>query len=87
MYLPYNLMTGKDLPHYAALYIMGVALMAGVMYLMWQIIKKWFKNTPLAVYLLLSAVFPAASALAYTAFKPDFYMDSGTQRADVQYGE
>ena len=77
MYLPYNLMTGKDLPHYAALYIMGVALMAGVMYLMWQIIKKWFKNTPLAVYLLLSAVFPAASALAYTAFKPDFYMVPG----------
>ena len=77
MYLPYNLVTGKDLPHYAALYIMGVVMMAGVMYLLWQIIRKWFKNTPLPVYLLLSAVFPAASALAYTAFKPDLYMVPG----------
>ncbi len=75
LYLPYNLITGKDLPNYAALYIFGVLLMIGIMLLLWEIIKKWHKNTPFVLYLLLSVVFVSSGAcLPLVIQKPDFYL-------------
>ena len=74
LYLPYNLITGQDLPNYIALFIFGIFVILGVMLLLWEIVKKWYPNTPFAIYLLLSAVIPFASALGYAAYKPDFYM-------------
>ncbi|MCH5212735.1 MAG: hypothetical protein J1G06_06955 [Oscillospiraceae bacterium] len=74
LYLPYNLITGENLPNSTALCIFGILTILGIMLLLWEIIKKWYRNTPFAVYLLLSAVIPFASALAYAAYKPDFYM-------------
>lgn len=73
MYLPYNLITGENLPNYIAVYILGVLLIIGVMFLLWEIIKKWFKKTPFALYILMSVVF-TAPALTYAAYKPDFYL-------------
>lgn len=74
MYLPYNILTGGNLPNYIAVYILGVFLMIGVMLLLWEIIKKWFKKTPFALYLLMSVTFSAAPALTYAVYKPDFYL-------------
>lgn len=74
LYLPYNLITGKNLPNYIAVYIFGVMVMLGILLLLWEIIKKWYKNTPFALYLLLSVVFGAASILGYAVFKPDMYL-------------
>ena len=74
LYLPYNLITGGNLPNTTALCIFGVLTILGLMLLLWEIIKKWYRNTPLAIYMLLSAVIPFASALSYAAYKPDFYM-------------
>lgn len=74
LYLPYNLITGKNLPNYTALYIFGVITMIGILVLLWEIIKKWYRDTPFALYLLLSAVFPVIAAISYVVYKPDFYM-------------
>ncbi len=74
MYLPYNLITGNDLPNYMAVYILGVLLIIGVMFLLWEMIRKWFKKTPFALYIMMSVVFSAAPALTYAAYKPDFYL-------------
>lgn len=73
MYLPYNLITGKHLPNYAAVYILCVLMMIGIMLLLWEVIKKWFKNTPFVIYLMLSVVFGAVSGIGYIIYKPDFY--------------
>lgn len=74
LYLPYNLITGGNLPNYIAVYIFGVMVMIGILLLLWEIIKKWYKNTPFVLYLMLSTVFSAASVLGYAIFKPDFYI-------------
>ncbi len=75
LYLPYNLITGKNLPNYIALYIFGIMTMAGIMLLLWAIIKKWYQNTPFAIFLLLSIVFAAsAGAITLVIQKPDLYL-------------
>ncbi len=74
LYLPYNIITGENLPNYLAVYIFGVMVMIGILLLLWEIIKKWYKDTPFALYLMLSTVFGAASILGYAIFKPDFYL-------------
>ena len=74
LHLPYNLITGSDLPNQIAVIIFATALIAGIMLLLWEIIKKWYKNTPFVLYLLLSVVFSVVSSLFYAAYKPDFYM-------------
>lgn len=74
MYLPYNLITGNDLPNYIAVYILGIFYIVGVLILLWEIIKKWFKNTPFALYILMAVTFVSAPALTYASYKPDFYI-------------
>ena len=78
LYLPYNLITGQNLPNYMAIIIFGSISFLGVMLLLWEIIKKWFNKTPFAVYLLLSFVFPMAAIVSYVAYKPDFYVVPNT---------
>lgn len=73
LYLPYNLITGGNLPNYIAIYIIGILYMVGIFVLLWQIIKKWYKSTvPLSIYLLL-CVGSIFCGLAYVTQKPDFY--------------
>lgn len=74
LHLPYNLITGGELPNQVAVIILAAAVIIGVMLLLWEIIKKWFKKTPFATYLLLSVVFSVVSGLFYGVYKPDFYM-------------
>lgn len=74
MYLPYNLITGGDLPNHTAVVILASFVIIGIMCLLWEIIKKWYKRTPFIVYLLMSTVFSAVSSLFYAVYKPDFYM-------------
>lgn len=74
LYLPYNLITGQNLPNYIAVYIFGVMVIIGIMLLLWEIVKKWYKNTPFALYLILSVVFTVVSGIAYAVQKPDFYL-------------
>lgn len=74
LYLPYNLITGQHLPNYTAVYIFAALIILGFMLLLWEIIKKWFKDIPFAIYLLMAFVVPWASVLSYAAYKPDFYI-------------
>lgn len=74
MHLPYNLITGGELPNQVAVIILASAVIIGIMLLLWEIIRKWFKNTPFVLYLLMSVVFSVTSGLFYGVYKPDFYM-------------
>ncbi len=74
LHLPFNLITGYDLPNQVAVIIFAAGVIIGIMLLLWEIIKKWFKDTPFAVYIMLSCVFATISSLFYAVYKPDFYM-------------
>ncbi len=73
-YLPYYVLTGRHLPHVDCIFLLGGLLMAGIAWLLWQIIHRWFPRTPYVVYLLLSVVMGAASGLGYAVYKPDLYL-------------
>ncbi len=74
LHLPYNLITGNDLPNQIAVIVFGIALIIGIMALLWEIIKKWFPRAPFILYLMLSVTFAVTSSLFYAVYKPDFYM-------------
>ncbi|MBP3325124.1 MAG: hypothetical protein J6L77_01720 [Coprococcus sp.] len=74
LYWPYQLLTGNELPNYHAVYFLGVMIMLGILFLLWQIVRRWFQNTPFVLYLTVSGVFGAASCLGYAVYKPDFYI-------------
>lgn len=73
-YLPYYVITGRHLPHVNLIFVLGGLLMAGIAFLLWQIIRRWFPRTPYALYLLLTVTMGAASGLGYAVYKPDFYL-------------
>lgn len=74
LHLPYNLITGGDLPNQVAVIVFGIAFIIGIMFLLWEIIKRWFKRTPLVLYLMMSVTFAVIASLFYAVYKPDFYM-------------
>lgn len=73
-YLPFYVITGRHLPHADCIFLLGGLLLAGVAYLLWQIVRRWFPRTPYILYLLLTVSMGAASCLGYAVYKPDFYL-------------
>lgn len=73
-YLPCYVLTGRHLPHVNAVFLLGGLLMAGCAYLLWQMIRRWFPQTPYLLYLLLGTTMGAASCLGYAVYKPDLYL-------------
>jgi len=73
-YLPCYALTGRHLPHVDCIFALGALLMAGIAYLLWQMIQRWFPRTPYILYLLLSVTMGAASCLGYAVYKPDLYL-------------
>lgn len=74
LYLPYYVLTGSHLPNAAAVFCLGALLLVGIAYLLWQMIRRWFPQTPYVLYLLLVTVMGAASGLGYAIYKPDLYL-------------
>ena len=74
LHLPYNLLTGGELPNHIAVIIISAFVIIGIMMLLWEIIKKWYRNTPFILYAILCVVFSTVSSLFYGVYKPDFYM-------------
>ena len=73
-YLPCYVLTGRHLAHVDCIFLLGILLMAGIAYLLWQMIRRWFPRTPYVLYLLLTVTMGAASCLGYAVYKPDLYL-------------
>lgn len=73
-YLPFYVATGRHLPHVDCVLLLGALLLSGIFWLLWQIVRRWFPETPYVLYLLLSVVMGAASCLGYAVYKPDLYL-------------
>lgn len=62
-YLPYNIITNKDLQNHNLCYIVGILTIISSIYLIYQITKRWFKTTSIGMFLLTCNLFLNASGL------------------------
>lgn len=72
-YLPFYLLTGQSFPIHLDIMICSAAFVLGVLLLMHQFVKKYFKNTPFCFYMLFSATIINGAGVLYLALHPDFY--------------
>lgn len=72
-YLPYYLIFHSEFPTFMGIFIAGAALLAGVFYLIRQLINNFFKETPFLLYLVLSVVTANSLGTIVIMSRPDFY--------------
>ena len=65
LFLPFLLLTGHVLPTWAAVIFCSCLYCTGVMFFMEQLVKRYFPETSLGQYCMLSAVFTAVSQAPY----------------------
>jgi len=72
-YLPFKVFTGQDFPTFAGIVIVACIMIFSVLGLINQIIKRWFKNVPFIIYILMSFFFIDSCGIMYLLKHPDFY--------------
>jgi hypothetical protein len=72
-FLPYRLVTGSALPTWRAVLFMADLLWILSFYMIYVLVRKYFKKTSLGVYLLLSCAFVPAAGVIYLAAFPVVY--------------
>ena len=72
-YLPYYLITGKGLHNYQVIFIGAAMMLLGIMGIITRIIKRWFPDTSLGAWFLLSELTIVGSGLIYICKRPDMY--------------
>ena len=72
-YLPCYALTGAHMQTYIALFIMSLALIFSVLYLLYHIIRRWFPGAPFTLYWILSFLFINSCGIIYILKRPDFY--------------
>ena len=72
-FLPCYLLTGADFSTLTAVWLTCSLFMAGVFVLLGEIVKKWYRNTPYSVWLLLSLLIANGSGVWSFYRYPTFY--------------
>lgn len=72
-YLPYYLATGKPLKNSTAVYISCVLAAAAILFMLWQLARKWFKNISFGIYLLTALICIIGGGIIFTVKRPDLY--------------
>ncbi len=72
-YLPYYMVTHRDLSNLMAITIVGTLYIIGAFYLIYQIVDKYFKKTKGIHYILFSLLFIAASGIISAVGCATFY--------------
>lgn len=72
-YLPHYLITGNHFPVHMELKLCSALCVIGIMLLLHQFIKKFFKKTSFIIYMLLCAVIINGIGILYTVMHPDMY--------------
>ncbi len=73
MYLPTYLITHQDLPNNIAITITSILFLISSFYLIYQILNKYFKNTSLIWYFLITFLYVFSSGLVIILGCPTFY--------------
>lgn len=72
-YLPYYLLTGTHLHNYQVIFIGAGMVILGMMGIIYQVIKRWFPETSIGAWYLLSELMILGSGLIYMCKRPDMY--------------
>lgn len=72
-YLPYYIITGQHINTIIVVFINAVLIFLAVPLLLKELMERWFADTPLAAYLILTAIVSWGSGLWYLIMNPDFY--------------
>lgn len=72
-YLPYYVIFGGTFPTWMGVFLSGVGIVSGMFYLLAQIRKRWFPQTPYSCYLLLSVIGGNSMNLFCAMLHADFY--------------
>lgn len=73
VYLPYYLITGNDLNNVYANLIFGILTFLGSVWLVYEMLKKWFNKVPFYTWPLFSTFIGFSINLVYLYQRPDFY--------------
>ena len=73
LYIPYYLITGSDMPNFIGVVIFSMLFAAAVYALTAAVVRRWFRRTSLASYLLIVWSVITASCVVYLLKRPDFY--------------
>jgi len=73
LYLPYYVLTGNALPNYLVVIICEIGFFVGVMLLLKEIVKRFFKNISIGTFLLIDLLFILASGSLILAQVPTLY--------------
>lgn len=72
-YLPYYLITGTHLHNNMLIFVLALLYLAGILGIMDRIIKKWFPQTSLAVWFMITELILSGSGIIYMTKRPDLY--------------
>ena len=72
-YFPFFLITGTHAPNYFGIFIVLAIFSVFAMLLLYAVVKRWFRETPFALMMLLYILFVNTCGSIYNAHRPDFY--------------
>ena len=72
-YLPFNLLTGKDLSNVFVNFLFLILSIFSSTYLIYNICKKWFKDIKLLTFLMCNVLFVTSCGIFFVSKRPDFY--------------
>ncbi len=73
LYYPYHLLTKKDFPNHAAVFVFFALFAAGIFLFYDRLIRLYFKKISFALYLILSSMTVLSPTFAYVLFTADLY--------------
>lgn len=73
LFLPFYLLTGRDLPIVVAVLLCLLLLCVGLCFLLIQLTEKKFNNLPFQIFCLLYLIIINSCGALYVAGRPDFY--------------
>lgn len=72
-YLPYLALLGKDMPNIYAIIIFGLAAIASLNYLSYQLVRRFAPDAPVGAFVAVSAILICSSGFAFWATTLSFY--------------
>lgn len=72
-YLPYHLITGRDLQNYMVVFALYCGVIVGVFGSLWELIHRFFKKVPFLVYLMLAVSVSLLPHYVSMVARPDIY--------------
>ena len=73
-YLPYYLLTGRDLPTWAAVWLSFVLILTGAFLFLRALLRRSFPETPFPAYVLLAVLLGNCTGILFYALEPSFYV-------------